>query len=447
MIILLELFTIIAYLFSNTLGFILSIVMFTSIWMNKKNNFLNKIILSLILSSPIFQIGIIGAKTSHLLSWFNVFLMIFIVYLINNFIRCKAKIIISSAMLVGSALSITAITSAFSENYKDNYLEFMQVVFMVIPILMVYQQRKYLTQKINEEDKKMWAKYINISLIATVVATLIQYIMYTKFKTIIGNVTIFNSRNSFDFLFKGYSVLSMYLGIGVILNMTRLWSNHKLQSIIMIMVCLFGIMINSARTGLVVSALISIVITISKSKKSLKNLRVAVVIIIIGILVFLGVARFILKNRTIAGLFNDNGRIETYEQGLKTINSSFKNFLFGIGLSNKNYNSTWPHNFIIQSILTMGIITTSIWIISIFYILKYINKIDFKYVLWYIFIASMFITSFHAMSFITLYISIGILLVEEKEEQIENKYIREKEENNEESISNYGNIQDGTANI
>lgn len=447
MIVLLELFTIIAYLFSNTLGFVIAIIMFLSIWTNKKESVFNKIILSLILSSPIFQTSIIGDPISHLLSWFNIFMIIFIVYLIYNFIKGRTKISILSATLIGFALSIIVITSTFSENYRDNYLEFMQLVFMVIPILMVYQQRKYLTQKINEKDKKKWVKYINISLVSTVIATLIQYFAYTKFKITVGNVTIFNSRSSFDFLFMGYSVLSMYLGIGVVLNMIIFWSEHKLYGIIMVIVCLLGIMINSSRTGLIVSALISIVITVSKSKKSLKNFTVSIAIIIIGMIAFLYAAKFILRNRTIDGLFNDNGRIETYKHGLQTINSSLKNFLFGIGLSHENYDFTWPHNFIIQSTLTMGIIATSIWIISIFYILKYINRIDFKYVLWYIFVASMFITSFQAMSFITLYISIGILLVPEKEGQIENKYIKEKEENNEKSISNYGNVQNRTANI
>ena len=79
-------------------------------------------------------------------------------------------------------------------------------------------------------------------------------------------------------------------------------------------------------------------------------------------------------------------------------------FCLESGLSSLNYDFTLPHNFVLQTMLTMGIIVTVIWIILICYILKYVNKTDFRYILWHIFISSMLVTSFQDMSFITLYI-------------------------------------------
>lgn len=410
MIFILETLVIISYLFSDILGFIVSAIMFANIWMNKKYNILNKIIISLILSVPIFQISFLGETIHHLFSWFMIFLVILVVYLFNNFIRKKIKFTIFPLLLIYIALGIVIINNILSDHYKENLIELVQVILMVIPGLMVYQQRKFLSDQLNENSKEVWIKFINISIVATAITTILQYFLHTKLGIIVGNVSIHNSRTIYDLLFKGFSIQSIYLGIGIVLNMGIFLDKHRLKNIVIIIICILGIIINSSRTGLVVAAIVCIMILAIKSKKSMKNFLISVFTFLLGIVVFYFAAQFILQNRAIDGFLGDNGRFDTYIHGLETIGENARNLLFGIGLSSLNYDFTFPHNFIIQSILTMGIIVTVIWCILIFYILKYVKKTDFKYILWHIFISSMLVTSFQDMSFITLYIILAMLL-------------------------------------
>lgn len=410
MIIILEILTIISYLFSDILGFCVSFIMFASIWGSKKYDILNKIIISLILSVPIFQISFLGDRIHHLFSWFMIYLVVLIMYLFNNFIREKIRFSKLPLLLVSISLAIIIINNILSDYYKENLVEFIQILLMVIPILIVYQQKKYLVNKINDDTKQLWIKFINVSIVATAIATIIQYFLHTKMGIIVGNVSIHNARTIYDLLFKGSSVLSIYLGIGIVLNMNEFLDVHKIKNILIIFISMLGIMVNSSRTGLVVAAIVCILILAIKSRKSIKNFSIATVTLMFGIIIFYFAAQYILQNRAIDGFLGDNGRFETYIHGLKTIGENVRNFLFGIGLSSLNYDFTLPHNFVLQTMLTMGIIVTVIWIILICYILKYVNKIDFRYILWHIFISSMFVTSFQDMSFITLYIILAILL-------------------------------------
>ena len=409
MFIILEILVITAYLFSDMLGLLMAVIMFASIWLNKKYNLLNKIVISLILSVPIFQIGFLGKEMHHLSSWYMIFLIILIIYLFNNLIKKEIMFSKLPLLLVSIALGILIINNLVSKYCMENLIEYVQIILMVIPILIVYQQRKYLNLQIDEQTKETWIKFTNISIISVAIGTLIQYVIYNTTGTITGSITVYNSRTIYDLLFKGASVLSMYLGIGIVLNMSLFLENHKLKNILAIFICMVGIVINSSRTGLISATIVCVLIIGIKSKKSMKNLVISAFVCIVGIFAFYIAAQSILQNRVVDGLLGDNGRFDTYIHGLETFFCSGKNALFGIGLSSMNYDFTFPHNFILQTMLTMGGIVTIIWIVLIGYILKYVNKTDFRYILWHIFISSMLITSFQDMSFITLFIILAIL--------------------------------------
>lgn len=409
-ILILEIFMLISYLFSDVLGFFTAVILYTYIWSRKRYNLFNKIVISLILSAPIFQIGFWGKEMHHIFSWFMIFLAILIIYLFYNLVKNNIKFSKYLLFFITLTLGILFITNIISDYYIENMIEYFQVFLMVISIFMIYQQRKFLSNYMDDKTKDNWIIMINISMVATAIGVFVQYIAHLRLGLSLGRITEFPGRTTYDFLFSGYSVLSIYLGIGVVLNFYELFQKIKLKNIVIILLCLVAIAINSSRTGLIASLIVCILITLIKAKKSLKNFVLAIFISIIGIIIFYFAVEIILGNRQTLNILDDNGRIETYVHGIRTIFSSVKNFIFGIGLSAPDYKYMLPHNSIIQTMLTMGVIVTSVWIICIINILKYIKKIDFKYVIWYILISSMFVTSFQDMSFITLDIILAIIL-------------------------------------
>lgn len=408
----LETFTTNAYMFSGILGFIISLIMFLYIWNKKKYNLFIKLIISLILSVPIFQTSIIGESLPHIFSWFMIFLIILIMYLLINAIKNKIKFSNISLILVIIALAIVFINSIRGEYYVSNLVKFLQLLLMVVPIFLYYQQRKFFSNYMSDDLKNELEKIINISIISTAIAVLVEYIVFTRLGIRVGNITLFPGRTTYDYLFQGYSVLSIYLGIGVVLNFNILMRKIKIKNIIMILICLVAIVINSSRTGLISAMAICAVILLLNAFKSVKQLLLSLIIIIIGISMCFIIMGEMLENRSGDNLLDDNGRFEGYVQSIETSTKSIENLTLGIGLAPQNYEYTQPHNFIIQTILTMGIIVTFIWIICIIKILRDIRESNFKFVIWYILLSSMLVTGFQEMSFITLYIILSMFLVQ-----------------------------------
>ena len=419
----LEILVVNAYMFSGILGFIISLIMFSYIWKNKKYNIFIKLIISLVLSVPIFQISIIGESLPHIFSWFMIFLIILIMYLLINAIKNKVKFSNTSLILVIIALGIVFINSIRGEYYVSNLVKFLQLLLMVVPIFLYYQQRKFFSNYMSDDLKNELEKIINISIVSTAIAIFVEYILYSYFGIRCGNISRFSGRTTYDYLFQGYSVLSIYLGIGVVLNLNILTRKIKIKNIIMILICLVAIVVNSSRTGLISAMAICAIILLLNAFKSFKQLMLSLIIAIIGIGMCFIMMGKILENREGSNILDDNGRVKGYVQSIETSTKSIENLTLGIGLAPQNYEYVQPHNSIIQTILTMGIIVTLIWIICIIRILRYIKGSDFKFVIWHILLSSMFVTGFQEMSFITLYIILSMFLVQN--DANENKLINE----------------------
>ena len=419
----LEILVVNAYMFSGILGFIISLIMFSYIWKNKKYNIFIKLIISLVLSVPIFQISIIGESLPHIFSWFMIFLIILIMYLLINAIKNKVKFSNTSLILVIIALGIVFINSIREEYYISNIVKFVQLLLMVVPIFLYYQQRKFFSNYMSDDLKNELEKIINISIVSTAIAIFVEYILYSHFGIRFGNISRFSGRTTYDYLFQGYSVLSIYLGIGVVLNLNILTRKIKIKNIIMILICLVAIVVNSSRTGLISAMAICAIILLLNAFKSFKQLMLSLIIAIIGIGMCFIMMGKILENREGSNILDDNGRVKGYVQSIETSTKSIENLTLGIGLAPQNYEYVQPHNSIIQTILTMGIIVTLIWIICIIRILRYIKGSDFKFVIWHILLSSMFVTGFQEMSFITLYIILSMFLVQN--DANENKLINE----------------------
>lgn len=416
---LLEVLMILLYMINGYLGLLVSSIIFIMIWANKKYNIENKIINSLILSIPVYNVGILGMKMHHVFSWYMIFLGIYIVYLIVKLLkkdyRLSKKYIFISIIL----FLILLINLFMKENISTAITDFIQISVMLISIILTNEAKESIKSKVKNINLEDWLNKINCTIMAMAICTIIQFVFYTITGKQIGFMTIFPKRIVYDVIFKGASVLSIILGIGIIINVNNIFLKRGkvIINVFNAILCFGAIVINSSRTGLA-AALIIIVYEIMRnvfikykgSKLDKKKIFYIIFTIILLIVMAIGVYSAMKLTRQSEKIFGNNGRIKTYEDAITTISSNLNNFIFGSGLGNDNYNFAMPHNFILETIMKSGVIFTAIIIYLLVILLKYIkNNEYFKYIIWQILISSMFVTSFHEMTFIITYIIIALI--------------------------------------
>ena len=401
-----------SYLINNTLGIVVSSVIFTTIIFQKKD-FINKNLECLILSLPLSYVSITGINPdrSHMVSWYTLFLAIYILYFFVQLYKKKVTIKLKYLVPILFVFIWIFVRNLFLNNLTF-LVDFIQIVITIIPIFIgVCYKKKSLKINIDIFNK------LKVVCLSTAVLVIIQSIAYKLLGIELGYITFFRERITFDVLFTGFSELSIFIGIGVLISSNKLLDQFSYKDLFGILIMLTGMVINSSRTGLISVIAVFILMYLQKIStketlsKKLSKFSLLLVAIAIG---YFGLKLLLEKRTTIGGnIFDDNGRFITYGYALDAIFKNATNFLFGIGLNPDNYGMI-PHNFILEILLQNGIIVLSFFIIGIIFILKEINKNPYKYTLYYILISSLFVTSFFAKTYLTVIIIILLCSIDKK---------------------------------
>lgn len=399
------------YLFNEMIGFLLTLLLSIYIFFKKRYTFLEKILCLMILTMPTYNVGFIGDKLHHFLSWCNIYSYFLIIYLCKYFI--EKKIVMKKECFISMIFVILALVlrTIISSEVTSGLFNVMQVALMITPIILVFSGKEILRNKITKVGYEDIKKFTIISTVATSIGVIIQYFYFENFGKIVGQITVYPDRISCDLLFKAYSVLSLYIGIGLTFNIKEFLECSNIKNVIYSLICLIGIIFNSARTGIVASLIVCCFMIPKKMKKA-KKPQLNILIIIIGAIIGGYAVNYMLASRNTTSLMDGNNRLETYIYGMSVLMKSPINFILGGGLSLKLYNSILPHNFFLETLTTMGIVNTIIIFTWIFILLKYLKNTDFKYIVWHILIGSMFITNFQGNTFATIYFVIAILCEE-----------------------------------
>lgn len=403
-----ELIVIISYLFNPYLGFTLSLIYYSNIFFYKRYNFLEKLLLSLIFSIPTYNISVIGDKLHHMFSWCSILLGILMFYLIYTLIINQTKFHIKNLLLLLLFTSFIIITNFSLYFANDSVIKVIQVFLMIVPVLLSVEQADFLSEKVDKKTLRNIENNIIYTITATAVAVIFQYTIFNINGTMLGKITIYEGRIVFDLLFKAYSVLSLYMGLGIVISVKRFFKEYKIIYLVLSLIILVGIVFNSSRTGLVASLIVSLIIVL-KSLKYKKKYILKIIVILIGIFIMILATNFLLNSRNTNTLMDNNGRFGTYEYSFNLIFRNFLSFLLGNGLSLSNYNEMVAHNFFMETILSSGIVVFSIVFYWCVKLLKCINRSEFKYIIWAIFIGSMFITNFQGNMFATIFFIISII--------------------------------------
>lgn len=409
-----ELVILISYLANGFVGFIATIIFFGIITINEGKNKEEKILNLLILSLPLHSISILGEKLNHAFSWPIILLSIL---LINNiYTILKNKIAIKKGYIIGFLLfCIVLALSNYRFDFINSTREIGQLMIMCLPILTTFICKEQYTLKLNEGYFKRGLLKIESVIVATAIATIYQFAMYKFGNLNLGEITIFSNRTIYDLIFKGYSVLSLFLSLGVIIVINdiieliierKIKSKNFIEEVLKLIIIVAAIFINTSRTGILAAIFTTFILMCNFLKVMTKKQRkVTIVLFIIAsalLIMFFSLSR---KDMT---FFNDNGRLLTYKNALTFTFESPINFILGCGLYEGNYSHMSPHNFILELMTTSGIIITTTLLYLIYKLITFIKDSKYRYLCYNILIGSMFITSFQGNPFTTI---IGIFAI------------------------------------
>ena len=388
--------SILLYFYNGLFGMFFTSIVFFNIFTSKNiKTIRNKFIYCLIFSIPVSYIGILGMDMHHAFSWYMIVLVLFTIYLFHIFIKERKRIQLTGLLSIIIMFFLLIVSNLNSNNFLVAITEITQMFTVILPIYLYINISK--KQDVRADD---CIKLLSHVISATSICVIFQYFMYKLSGISLGYITVFNNRITFDLLFKGYSVLSVFIGIGIVINIVAMIKKFNIMVLFKIIVHVIAIIVNSSRTGLYSAVVVTFLIIVSYIINS-KKIKISIIltvplVFVLGILFLMKYSRY-----NISSFMYDNGRIENLFDGINVLVSSAKNFLLGAGFSKADYGEVMStHNFIIGTLMNAGVIVSLIIFGFVLYILKKYKHSNCIYICWHILLSSMFITSFFANTFI-----------------------------------------------
>ena len=395
--IMMETLIILAYCYSNILGMVfMLVVVICKLFFLKERNMI-KFFELMIMALPMAYIGIAGIKMHQLFSWYNVFLVCFFIAVLYNYLW-KVSIHHIAAVQLIVIFFLLFLNLPYSDDVKKTFVEMAQIFIMLIPIVMFHSVKKSL--RIGKaEIQELISMYVNVC-VSTAIAMLVQYVLYFFVHIQIGIIDTFGSgRVSCQCLFKGASILPIFMGIGMIILFLDMLDTHMTISCILEMVVIFlAVVLNSSRTALF---MIIVVLAFVCMRQMLKRPGIKPLFItLVGLFASIGGIQYIISLRSgLNGFLDANGRVETWINSINVWLADIKNFLIGGGLADGSIKS---HNFPIQTLAQCGILVSLIVFIMIFVYLWNNRKNRYKYVIWFVLLSGFLVTDFYANAFTTV---------------------------------------------
>lgn len=397
-----ECLIIIGYLFNGYLGFILMLAATVAVlFINKKMYQVEKILLLQIMALPCSFIGIMGLNTNHIMSWYNIFLLLFMLYATlpakQNGWRINRHLFLA-IMVIVVCMALNIITTS---DVARELTEIVQVLLMIIPIATIVSNSQSMLIK-NIRIDWLIEKYVEVCL-AMSVGVVVQYFLRNFLGIEVGNFIYGASRVSYIVLFTGASIVPIFLGSAFTLILSRcLLEKIKVSDLIKICVLFVGMLIESSRSGLVAAFATFAIMYLSLGVKRF-GMRM-IVLAGIGIVGAFIMVDYISSNRVgLSNVFASNGRVETWIDGISIWTASVKNILIGEGFAGDRWLGVMkPHIFIIQSLAQCGVVWLVCFCYLIFSYWQHVKTIKEKYVILFFLIASNFITDCYANAFMTV---------------------------------------------
>lgn len=365
----------------------------------KKSNAVDYWVRLIILSIPISYLELSCEAGSHIFKWYNFCILGLAITLL-----CKTKIERKSFAILFGALIFQLFINLFNSNLYTVFAELMQEYITVITIWLFWNYKREQYRLKDKKDKlesqcvKWTDTYLMIASTSSI-SVIYQYILYTFFNVSVGKITVFPSRTVFDMTFTGYSVLSVLLGAGMIISLSKLLKGYQIyKHVACLLVTAVGCAINSSRSGLF-AALLVMAIMVAFSKKKTKF--VIMILVIAVMVVSLSMLLTSRNAQDIYSLLGDNDRINLAISGVSLIFSNSKYLFFGLGIDASATGAVAAqHNMFLEFLELNGLILFIPFFVAVIYIIICTRKKENRYLLWHILISHQFFSSFFATTFL-----------------------------------------------
>jgi hypothetical protein len=359
----------------------------------RKHPVVYKTMLLLIMALPFSFIGIGGIEMTHVISWYNIFLVTFILLNIKHLSlsgpASLSIIVVFSCLFIGTF---------WASDTEKAWIEIMQIMVMLLPTVLIFCSRKIFPLSSNEIIKLL-SIYGHVAF-CTSIGMILQYYFVFFRGTDIGIVNYSGAgRIQCYVLFRGASILPIFMGSGfVTLFMQNLYKRSITDSLEMIII-FFAMVLNSSRTGIFALFCIIAYVMLIRLKNNF-SFKTFLLIAILSIGALWGLDYIMSTRENLESFTDDNGRETTWINGLNIWLDNPRNFFFGEGFTGGMWDGiTKTHNFVIQTLAQNGIIVATIVFGLIFVFVKTTWRSSFKYIGWYILLSCLLVTDIYANAF------------------------------------------------
>lgn len=380
----------------------------------KKENWVDFWIMVLITSLPISYLTIFYTEGVKIFKWYNFSVLGLDLTIFLKMVKRKVKVNLNIFITLFSILSVQLCRNLLLQNLNHIFIELMQEYITVITVWMFYQYIRMgeeTATSLFQKCEKWTGLYLNVTL-ASGIGVILQKMVYQYAGTIIGAVTIFEKRQVFDMTFTGYSVLSAFLGGGMVIAINNLLhGNKKILSFIQFVFLAFACVVNSSRSGLIAAIIIILIMLLISFKKysTAKRTLLFGLPILAGMLsamTYLMQTRLSLQS---VGLLTDNGRFVLVEEVIRIMLSSISTFLFGIGINGQySLGVSSQHNMFLEIWELNGTLIAIPFVIAVIMIIWSTRRRKNKYLLWQLLLAHQFYSSFFATTFVPVVLILTI---------------------------------------
>ena len=347
--------TAVAFLINSKLGALLLLLAVAYFMLTAKGNIYKRLLLVIAYSSAYYTFDIFGGRQR--LSVCIVATALLCVLLTFNMLARGTEVSVSSAckliafivFLGAYVLSVWTSHDSIEAVFMTYHLILLAYLVFIIPIA----KNKEL---IHTDTDALMKVYIQGDC-AVALALYIQYAAKTVLGISLGEIYAYNSaRVIYNVYFYSKSVLSLYLGVGLLYYFIEYINNKRVSALIWMGVFAGAILLNNSRTGLVCFAVCAGLYCIRNARKVVRSIRVTVMLILL-VTIGLYIMQLMLASRaSLEGFADDNGRFETIIEAIRLL----PQYLFsGIGGSAADYTLSSMgisvHNFFVAYLIQFGV--------------------------------------------------------------------------------------------
>lgn len=410
------------YLLSPSVGFLLTVGVAIAVFLRTSRPFLERLLVLLVITMPLYMTPVVGGLPP-LSSWTTLILLFLSLFFLLNSRPAHPIAVYSVVVFVAVGLMTALLVTGLPGLY---YL--VQLLLFIIPVLLAYKARHYVAATLDASSGKRLLHVFSATIVTMAIGVLLQSQLYTRAGITLGNVSFFQARVSYDLTIPAFSVLSGILAMGIVLG-PILWRNSsKISGILIAILSSTAILVNSSRTGLAAGGIV-LILMILFPPRGVRRTASRLAVIPVGGFLWLLYESLQSSSRfsESGGLFDDNGRFESVTEPMGVFLDSVQNVLIGIGYV---YEGEKPHNFVIETLVSSGIIAFLILMVWGAALLFYMRGSEWFYLILTLLAGSMFYAGFYAVKVFTV---VAILAIVSK--SIDSLAEKSREENSPEKSS------------